>query len=261
MADFADAVVSLDGMGATAGTVLTSVVSGRCTVDIGGAQVVVDVARDIAASVIVNDVVLIIKLGSSRWAISRLFAATPPPPPPPTDEDASDPSPAPKPTVITGSLVCSPVATDTFRDGSWRTDTNDVLQGIYAPRGNNTGCAFYGTKPRSLAGATVTSASIRVRRLRAGSFSAQTATLRLVTQATKPGGAPTLTSSTTGPTLKVEQTNNAFPVPTSWAQAMVDGTAGGLAVFDSNGSPYMRFAGRNSWSAAWTMTIKYRRVT
>jgi len=85
--------------------------------------------------------------------------------------------------------------------------------------------------------------------------------VRLVTQATKPAGAPTRTSSTTGPHLAVGATNNAFVVPTSWAQAMVDGSAGGLGVYDSSGSPYMRFAGRSSWSAAWTLTIRWTRTT
>ncbi|MEE3918179.1 hypothetical protein V2I01_04775 [Micromonospora sp. BRA006-A] len=40
---------------------------------------------------------------------------------------------------------------------------------------------------------------------------------------------------------------------------MVDGTAGGLAVYDSSGSPYVRFAGRGSWSPAFTLAISWRR--
>jgi len=251
MADLADVKLSLAGLGAVTGTATTTVTAGQCTCTVGGINVVVNVARDLVVAV--GDVLLIVRQGSARWAVARLFTAAPPAPLEPPDLP-----PPPKPTTVTGTLVVAPVATATHRDGSWRTDTDDVLQGVYGTRGNNTGAAFYGSKPRSLAGATVTSASIRVRRDRAGVFAAQTSTLRLVTQATKPSGAPTLTSSTTGPSLAVGATNNAFTIPTSWGQQMVDGTAGGLAVYDADGSPYLRFAGRGSWSAAWTLTIKWR---
>jgi len=253
MADLADGKLSLAGLGALTGTATTAVSSGQCTCAIGGVDVTVNVARDL--TVAIGDVLLIVRQGSARWAIARLFGAAPA-----VIED-NDPPPPPKPTVVTGSLVVAPVATGTHRDGGWRSDTDDVLQGVYGSRGNNTGAVFYGSKPRSLAGATVTAASIRVRRDRAGVFAAQTSTLWLVTQATKPGGAPTRTSSTTGPSLAVGATNNAFAIPDSWAQAMVDGTAGGLAVYDSSGSPYIRLAGRGSWSPAWTLTLRWSRTT
>jgi hypothetical protein len=90
---------------------------------------------------------------------------------------------------------------------------------------------------------------------------AQATTLRLVTQAKRPAGAPTLTSSTSGPSLRRGQTVDAFVIPDSWGQALVDGTSGGLAVFESDGSPYVILAGRGRWSAAFTMTISWYRST
>lgn len=168
--------------------------------------------------------------------------------------------------MTTGTLTCPPVATATFRDGKWRTDigsTNsaDTYQGRYSGSGfgRMTGCAFYGSKPRTIVGATVTKAVIRDRRLSGGDFAKRTATLRLVSQSTRPSGAPTLNESTNGPSLAVNTTNNAFAIPNAWAQAMVDGTRGGLAIHVNSDSPYIRFAGRGSWSAAWTLTISWRR--
>lgn len=199
-----------------------------------------------------DDVVIITKVGPVWFAVARAYSPAPVEPPPA--------APPPKPTVTTGTLVVSPVETRSYRPSyGWRSDTSDVYQGQYGGWGNHTGCAFYGPTPRSLAGSTVTGARLQVRRVSGGVYAAQATTMRLMTQATRPDGAPTLTSSTAGPSLAVGATINSFAVPTSWLQSMVDGTAGGLAFFDADGSPYVRFAGRGSWSPAFTLTINWRR--
>lgn len=258
MADFADTKVSLAGTGLVVGLATSAVSSGTAGVTVGGATITALALRGLTLAA--GDPVVVGRAGS-RWIVLGRFgtaAATVP-------EDAVEKD-DPVPTAITGTLVCAPVETRSYRPAgpgpAWRTDTTDVVQGQYSGLGNSTGCAFYGTKPRSLAGATVTSASIRVRRITGGDYAARTATLRLVTETTRPSGAPTLGSSTTGPSLAVNTTNTAFAIPTSWAQAMVDGTAGGLAVYEADGSPYMRFAGKGSsaLTGAWTLTIKYRRT-
>lgn len=200
-----------------------------------------------------GDVVLISKLGAQWFAVGTWGTAPAP--------VVNQPAPDPKPVTTTGSLVVSPVETRSYRTTyGWRTDNTDVYHGQYGGWGNHTGSVFYGTKPRSLAGATVTSATIRVRRpSRTGStYAAVATTMRLVTQATRPGGAPTLTSTTAGPSIKAGA-ETTFTIPTSWAQSMVDGTAGGLAFFDSDGSPYIIYAGRGTWSPAFTLTINWRR--
>lgn len=242
--------------------------SGACTATVGGIQTTVRVVAGL--TVAVGDTLLIQRIGSLYLA-TDVVAAAPTvapaaPAPPETRPDTGDTAPTPKPVVTTGTLACSPVATATYRDGKWRTDLGpvnsaDTYQGRYAGSsyGRMTGCAFYGSKPRSLAGATVTRAVLRARRLSSGDFAARTATLRLVTQSTRPTGAPTLNETTTGPSLAVGSTTNTFQIPTSWAQAMVDGTRGGLAIHVNSDSPYIRLAGRGSWSPAWTLTISWRR--
>ncbi|WAZ20159.1 hypothetical protein STRCI_001258 [Streptomyces cinnabarinus] len=269
MPDFADFRGLLASRHTLVGQALTTVSSGACVASVGGIEVTVRAVSGLAVAV--GDQLLIVRHGSVYWAVAVTVAApaVPPPPPPPPEEpgpDIGDSAPAPKPVVTTGSLVCSPVATASYRDGKWRTDigsTNnaDTFQGKYGGSsfGRNTGCAFYGSKPRTLAGATVTKATLKVRRLTAGDYAARTPTLRLVTQSTRPSGAPTLNESTSGPSLAVGATASAFVIPDSWAQAMVDGDRGGLAISIGSDSPYIRFAGRGSWSAAWTLTIYWRR--
>lgn len=231
----------------------TVTVTGTTTVTatVNGTSTVVNKLRD--ATVVVGDVVVVTKMGAQWFALGRVFSAAPTAP----DNEAA---PDPKPTITTGALVVSPVETRSYRPTwGWRTDNDDVYEGEYGSNGNHTGSIFYGTKPRSLAGATVTKTTVKVKRVSAGTYAAQPTILRLMTNATKPSGAPTLQASTTaGPSLAVGDSTT-FTIPNSWAQAMVDGTAGGIAFFDSDGSPYVRFAGRGSWSAAFTLTITWQR--
>ncbi|SMF87137.1 hypothetical protein [Streptomyces sp. Amel2xC10] len=250
------------------GTAQSASSGGACVATVAGLTVAVRVPS--ALTVAAGDKLLILRRGSVYYAISIIQAAPTviPTPAVPTDPppDTGDVAPPTKPTVTTGTLICTPVATASYRDGSWRSDGNpvnsfDTYQGRYSGSsfGRMTGCAFYGSKPRSLAGATVTKATLKVKRLAGGDFAARTATLRLVSQSTRPSGAPTLNETTSGPSLAVNASASAFVIPDAWAQAMVDGTRGGLAISIGSDSPYIHLAGRGSWSAAWTLTIYWRR--
>lgn len=250
MADFADTHFSRWGKGLLVGDAKSTVSSGTATISVGGEQITANVRRDLTLAV--NDKVLIGRVGSFWVVIDRLGTAAISTPP-----EVEIPPP-PKPATTSGRLIVSPASTRSYRTSyGWRTDNAYVYQGEYGGYGNHTGCVFYGSKPRTLTGKTVTSASVRVtRRNEGGVFAAQTSTLRLMTDSTKPAGAPTLTSSTTGPRLARGSTDTSFTVPTAWIQAIVDGTAGGLALFTSSGSPYMIFDGRPS--SSWTLTINWR---
>ncbi|MEU1407111.1 hypothetical protein ABZ471_33025 [Streptomyces sp. NPDC005728] len=268
MADFADTRVSTAGLGTALGTAQTAPASGACLVTVGGITVTARVATGL--TVAAGNIVLLARLRSTYYVTQVVPAAptsTPAPPPPPdtAPPDTGDAPPAPKPTVRTGTLTCVPTATACFRDGSWRSDgdpTNsfDLYQGRYGGSsfGRNTGCAFYGSKPHTLAGATCTKATVKIKRLSAGDYSARSATLRLVTQTTRPGGAPTLNETTSGPSLKIGDSST-FVLPTSWGQSLIDGTRGGIAINVSSDDPYIHLAGRGSWSAAFTVSISWRR--
>lgn len=234
----------------THATATAAKVGSAVTAVVNGTTVTMECARDL--TVAAGDVLIVGKVGSQWVALQRVYAAAPLAPP-------NDAPPAPNPPAITGTLVVSPVETRSYRNSAWRTDTTQVIQGQYGGGGNHTGVAFYGSAPRSLAGATVIAATIQVRRDTGGAFAAGGSTMRLVTQATRPAGAPTLTSSTAGPSLAVGTSQSAFAVPAAWAQSLVDGTAGGLGFFDAAASPYVRFAGIGDWSPAFSLTIYWSR--
>jgi hypothetical protein len=233
---------------------ITAKSGSTCTANVAGIVTTIEVARDL--TVAAGDALLVLKYGGrSQWcAIARLSTAAP--------ADPVDPVPPPPAPAAPqhGVLSVSAYQTGSYRSGGWRTDNDDVYQGQYGGQGNHTGAVFYGTKPRSLEGASVVRATIRVWRPDVGGAnSAQSTTMRLVTQNKRPGGAPTMTSSTSGPSLRRGQTVGAFEIPASWAQAMVDGTAGGLGFFDASGSPYVILAGRGRSSASFTLAIQWTR--
>lgn len=267
MADWADTRVSLAGRGSLIATATTSVSGGAVLATAAGISIAVRVTNGVAP--VQGDRLLVVRHGSVYWAIATIPApptATPAPTTPPdTAPDPGDTAPAPKPTVTTGTLTCVPTATSCYRDGSWRSDgasvnSFDLYQGRYSGSsfGRMTGVAFYGSKPHSLSGATCTKATVKLKRLSAGDYSAQAVTLRLVSQTSRPSGAPTLNESTSGPALKIGDTST-FTLPDSWGQALIDGTRGGIAINVASDSPYIHLAGRGSWSAAMTLTISWRR--
>jgi hypothetical protein len=269
MADTALNRVSTSGLGSIVGVAVSAASGGSAVLaNVAGIQVTARVANDL--TVAVGNLLLIARVGTVYYVHSVVPAApTVQPTAPPTTvqpPDTGDIPPQPKPAVTAGTLVCTPIATSTWRDGHWRTDIGsstsaDTYQGRYSGSsfGRNSGFAFYGSKPRSLAGATVTNATLKLRRLSAGDFAKRTPTLRLVTQATRPSGFPTLNETASGPSLAVDATTTSFAIPNSWGQAIVDGTRGGIAVSLGSDSPYLRFAGRASWSAAWTLTLNWTR--
>lgn len=231
------------------GTATSTKSAGVASVLINGVTVQIQVARDL--TIAIGDVLLINKYGSQWVAVQRLYTGAP-------GATLNPIVPPVNPPTTSGRLTLSAVETRSYRNSAWRTDDTDVRQGQYGGNGNHTGCAFYGSGPRSLAGATVTSAYVLVRRGDGGVFAAQTSTMRLVTQTTRPAGAPTLGASAAGPILAVN-TQTQFTIPTAWAQSMVDGTAGGLGFFVAGATPWIVFAGIGTYPPAFTLNINWTR--
>jgi hypothetical protein len=249
--DIAATRTSLAGLGALTGTAATAKSGSTVTCTVGDTTVTVQVARDL--SVAAGDVLLLLRQGSQWWAIARLFPAAP-------AATGSDSAPAPKPSTVHGTLVITPVETRSYRPSGWRSDNASVYQGEYGGYGNHTGCAFYGSKPSSIAGATVTAASIKVERVTGGAFAGVTGNLVKITESTRPTGAPIVTGGSSISLPKVGSSAT-LAIPTAYAQALVDGTVGGLGLYESGGSPYARTAGLDDWSAAWTLTMDWSRTT
>lgn len=252
MSDFADVRADVTGRGALIGMAASTVSSATASVKIGDVTVTCSVARGLTLAV--GDPVLVQRAGSKYVVTSVLQASAPSSP-----EDPEQ-SPAPNPPSVTGVTVINPVETRTYRNGSWfNTGDDSVYQGAYGNFGLNTGAVFYGDKPASLDGATVLSASVAVRRIKAGTYATQTPTLYLIVEKTRPAGAPTTAASMAGPALAVNETDTAFSIPAAWGQSIVNGVYGGFALYDADGDPYVRFAGRGDWGGAWSLRIVWTR--
>ena len=240
----------LGGIKSGTGVAMGAAVAGVVQVNVNGVQVGMYAAQ--GATYALGDPVAFMRVGNV-WVIATKYGISP------VSLPAIDPPPS-HPATVTGLKTFTPVETRSRRGSIWRTGTDDVVQGQYGSTGNNTGCAFYGSGPRALAGATVTSASVTLQRaVSGGSPAAQDTEFWLVTQTVRPAGAPTLTLSTDGPDLAWGELSS-FTVPTAWAQAMVDGTAGGLAIFQSGGSPYVILDGRGRFTSSFALTIRYSRT-
>jgi hypothetical protein len=230
------------------------------SVTVNGTTVLARASRDL--TVAIGDIVLCTRINNQVLAFSRLFQAAPAAP----DTEQTSPPPKPQPDVVTGSTVLAASFTGSYRNTGyvgWRTDNDSVYQGEYGSNGRHVGVALYGNSPRSLAGVEVLSASIRAKRLQGGDFAKRQTTLRMVTNKTKPSGAPTFYTATdaNGPNLAVNTSDTTIAIPAAFAQALVDGNAGGLAIYVAGGSPYVKLAGRSDWSQAFTLTIKWKRET
>lgn len=227
---------------------ITAKSGSTCTANIGGIEATIQVARDL--TVATGDALIVVRSGATFTAVARAGTAAP---------AAIDPPPPAPPPIVTaaGSLVVPPVFTGTWLNGAWF-DSIGVRQGSYSG-GNATGAAFYGDLPVALDGATVSGASLRVRREAGGNNAYRESTLQLIGEDVRPAGAPTLIDDVPGPVLRRGETDDAFEIPQAWAQDIADGTAGGLGLFDTDGSPVIVFATTGLWSPAFTLTVRWNR--
>lgn len=237
--------------GALTGVAVSAPSGGLVTVNVNGVLRSVRAARDV--TIAAGDVVLVHRFGSLWAASARLYTgAVSEMPPILADLDANPPT-------VTGATEVLPEYTGSYYSTGWAADTL-VHQGVRGGMPNATGAIFYGSKPRTLAGATVTSARLEQIRRIGGPDASTASTLALLTEATLPSGAPTVAATAAGPTTDMVATIS-YTIPTAWAQQIVDGTAGGLGLYDADGSPWLKFDGRGTRPPAFTLVIDWSRTT
>jgi hypothetical protein len=215
-----------------------------------------------AVTIAAGDIVIAFRIGHELVVLERLHAAAPGTPP-----DPDTPPPTAWESIQTGTTLIAPVTTRSYRNGTgWLTTTQDLLQGQWGGSAHH-GCAFYGTKPKGLVGATVLSATVKVRRDAGSSWTVdQPATLKrieetlLTTAMVRDKTAPTYVSGTQSvPRLSAGQSLT-YDLGVTWGQSFVDGNAGGLSFHTNSAEPKARFDGRASWSQAMVLTIVWQRV-
>jgi phage minor structural protein len=149
-------------------------------------------------------------------------------------------------TTSTTTTTWTATSTQSWRDayGGWRSDNNYVYQGEYSSYGNHRGCAFfnYSDIQSKLAGKTVKNVQLYLSR-RAGGTNAAQAVNVYTHNLTSASGTPVLTlhKSSAG-SYSVGQAKW-ITIPNSVGDSLKSGTAKGIALYSSSGSPYMTFDG------------------
>jgi len=206
-----------------------------------------------------GDIVAGVRVGGEILILGRMHASAPSTP------ESSGYPPPPEGFSRTGQITFFPVETRSYHTGpgadGWRFDTDDLLQSEWGGDLFD-GVAFYGSAPRSLAGAVVTLARLRMKRVPGGDASARKPEIYRYAENTRPSGAPTRTGSATlGPNLSVNETDT-FTLPNALAQDLVDGLAGGLGIWVSDDTqPHVRLAGRAKYSSSMALTIDWTRIS
>lgn len=133
--------------------------------------------------------------------------------------------------------------------GTWRTDTNDIVQGLYSASGYvstlswNYGCMWFGTLRSALSGRTIKSATLTFNRKDGGTSGATVLNLYGISNTGATGNLSAnishgkLGSINRGSTVM-------YSLPVSVVQRLVNGTDGGLCIYET---PYN--FGRSAYSA------------
>ena len=123
--------------------------------------------------------------------------------------------------------------------GGWRSDTLDVIQGVYSDSGYksslnwNYGCMWFGNLRSMLSGTTIKSATLTLnRKTGSGSGSAKTLYLCAITN-TSASGAPSIAVNY-GAIGSIGRGETAtFAIPVAAVQGLASGAYGGLCLYES----------------------------
>ena len=155
--------------------------------------------------------------------------------------------------------------------GSWRSDTLDVIQGVYSDSGYssslnwNRGCMWFGNLLSVLSGTTISSATLTLhRKTGSGSGSAKTIYLCAITN-TGASGTPSIAVNYGALGTIGRGTTVSFAIPVAAVQGLANGTYGGLCLYESPynfGSStysncYMRMSGTDESSYKPYLSVVY----
>ena len=129
-------------------------------------------------------------------------------------------------------------ATKSYR-GGWRSDTQDVIQGVYSDSGYksslnwNYGCMWFGNLRSMLSGTTIKSATLTLhRKTGSGAGSAKTLYLCAITN-TSASGAPGIAANYGAIGTIGRNETATFAIPVAAVQGLASGTYGGLCLYES----------------------------
>lgn len=144
--------------------------------------------------------------------------------------------------------------------GSWRTDTLDVIQGVYYDSGYNSslnwnrGCMWFGNAQNLLSGCTVKSATLTLhRKTGSGSSAAKSVYLCAITN-TSANGTPSIARNYGAIGTIGRDKQVTFSIPVDAVQGLADGYYGGLCLYETPynfgsstySNAYMRMSGTDT---------------
>lgn len=224
----------------------------KVTVTLDGADNVIPCA---IATYAANDVVAVLRDGrSGGFVLGKVGTFAVP------DDPTQAPPVKVEPTKVLRRATIKPVFTGSYRSG-WRESGSggEVIQGDYGGYGLNTGAAFYGNALVALHADLTRGYTIDVtyKRNSGGDYSAQSPAFYTLAQKLKPGGAPTKDDGPSAGTAVAVGKVARWRLPTTMATHLLNGTDGGLGIWRSGSTPYMKLAGRSDYAAAMTLTVSY----
>ena len=164
------------------------------------------------------------------------------------------------PTVAPEETTTQYASTTYSWRGSWRTDTLDVIQGVYSDYGYsssltwNRGCMWFSNIYSMLYGTTIKSATLTLyRKTGSGAGSAKTVYLCAITN-TSPSGMPSIAANYGAIGTIGRGSQITFSIPVAAVQGLANGSFGGLCLYEAPynfGSStysncYMRMAGTDN---------------
>lgn len=144
--------------------------------------------------------------------------------------------------------------------GSWRSDTQDVIQGVYSDSGYSSGltwhrgCMWFANLRSVLSGATIKSATLTLhRKTGSGSSSAKTVYLCAISN-TSASGTPSIAANYGAIGTIARNAQVTFSIPIEAAEGLANGNYGGLCLYESPynfgsssySSCYMRMSGTDT---------------
>ena len=152
--------------------------------------------------------------------------------------------------------------------GSWRTDTQDVIQGVYSDSGYssslnwNRGCMWFANLRNVLYGATIKSATLSLYRKSGGAAAARSVYLCAITN-TSASGTPSIAVNYGAIGTIGRESWATFAIPLAAIQGLANGTYGGLCLYEPSynfgsstySNAYMRFSGSDTFSEPYLTVV------
>jgi hypothetical protein len=243
-------------------TVTELAVDGTVTVDLGSGRVVASALVLASYTPSVGDVVQVLRRDEQSWLVLGSTRTSNP-----TTVDVTASLAFPFNVVAASPGGSNPLVVAPNNIQSWRNnegwsgaaESNHAAQGAYSTTwGYYRGCYFYGSPFTALAGRTCTGLTIRLHRTGSGGISgAERIWLAPHTHASQPTSSPYFAASAIQVGTLAWNATGTFTLPTSWGQALIDGTYKGFGHLYLGTADYAIMAGLDTDTLSGQLSLSW----